>query len=208
MIHELKEQIITWCQPILDFCSSLGEFGLFMIAFMEASFFPIPPDFIYVPMILNGASSPYMLAFIATVGSVLGAVLGYIIGRFGGRPAAENVLGIIGGKEKADMLLDKAEEFFSQYGPVAILLAAFTPLPFKVFTVAGGISRMNLSAFTLFSFLGRGGRFFAVTYILIHFGKGSMDNFFKMSLMVGGVALVTYLGFLWYQKANNNNNNA
>lgn len=187
MLHELKDQIIDWCQPILDFCSSLGEFGLFTLSFMEASFFPIPPDFIYIPMILNGAPEPYMLAFISTVGSVLGAVLGYFIGRFGGRPVATKLLG-----GKADEWLDKAESFFSAYGPVAIMIAAFTPIPFKAFTVSAGLCKMNLGAFTFFSFLGRGGRFFAVTYLLIHFGKANMENFFKLSLFLVLFAILSY----------------
>ena len=190
MLDELKHNLVDLCQPVLDFCTSFGEFGLFTLAFMEASFFPIPPDFIYIPMILNGAPEPYTLAFIATVGSVLGAVMGYIIGRFGGRPMAQKVLG-----SKADSWLNKAESFFQEYGPVAIMIAAFTPIPFKAFTVSSGICKMNLGAFTFFSFLGRGGRFFAVTYLLLNFGKGSMEEFFKLSLAVVVVLLILYIFF-------------
>ncbi len=186
MLHELKEQLIGYLQPVLDWMSSLGEMGLFILAFTESSFFPIPPDFLYIPMILNGANNPYMLAFIASLGSVLGAIFGYGIGYFGGRPIIEFVLG-----KHSAAVLQKAEDFFSRYGSMAVLIAAFTPIPFKVFTLAGGLAKMPLIPFTLYSVLGRAGRFFAVTFLLVNFGEIIMENFFKLSLLVVLVVLIT-----------------
>lgn len=191
MLHDIKEFVIEICQPVLDFCSSLGETGLFILAFIESSFFPIPPDFLYIPMILNGATNPYMLALVATLGSVLGALFGYAIGFWGGRPIAERFL-------KHD-LLDKADQMFADYGSIAILVAAFTPVPYKVFTIAAGISNMPKRNFVLFSIIGRGGRFFAVTFLLAQFGQAIMENFFKLSLF--GVVLLL-LAWLIYKLKN------
>ena len=190
-MHELKEQIFHICQPFLDWCSSFGEIGLFVLALIESSVFPIPPDFLYIPMILNGASNPYALAAIATAGSALGAVIGYYIGLYGGRPVAKFFLGKL-----ADTWIGRAEDFFGKYGSAAILIAAFTPIPFKVFTIAGGISKMNLFGFILYSIIGRGARFFTVTFLLVQFGEVIMENFFKISLIA---VLASVSGYFLYK---------
>jgi membrane protein YqaA with SNARE-associated domain len=189
-MHELKEQLINFFAPFLDWCMHLGELGLFILALIESSFFPIPPDFIYIPMILAGANNPYALAAICTAGSVIGAVVGYFIGLYGGRPVTKLLLG-----KYADIGVAKAEEFFRQYGSAAVLIAAFTPIPYKVFTIAGGIARMNIMSFTLYSIIGRGARFFAVTFLLVQFGEMIMKNFFKLSLVVVLLGLIVY--FTW-----------
>lgn len=194
-MHELKEQLFHFCQPFLDWCSSLGELGLFILAFIESSFFPIPPDFLYIPMILNGALNPYELAAIATLGSSLGAVFGYYLGLYGGRPVVKFVLGKHGGDA-----IKRAEDFFNQYGNISVLIAAFTPIPFKVFTIAGGMSRMNLVGFILYSIIGRGARFFAVTFLLVQFGEAIMQNFFKLSLVAVLVCVVGYCGYRFFRK--------
>ena len=191
-MHELKERVFEICQPFLDYCSSLGEGGLFILSFVESSFFPIPPDFLYIPMIINGHPHPYNLAFVATVGSVLGALLGYYIGLLGGRPLASKFL-----KHEH---LEKAHELFEKYGSIAILLAAFTPLPFKVFTIAAGIAKMRKRELIISSILGRGGRFFLVTYLLVSFGQSMIDNFVLIT-SVGGLLFVSiYLFLAWLKK--------
>lgn len=190
MLHELKESVYEICQPILDFCSSLGELGLFILAFIESSFFPIPPDFLYIPQVLNGHEHPYILALVCTVGSVLGAMFGYFIGLFGGRPIAEKFLN--------HKLLDKVDELFDKYGSMAILIAAFTPVPYKVFTIGAGIANMRKREFLLFSILGRGGRFFTVIFLLANFGELIMENFFKLSL--AGIILIPTAFFLFKPK--------
>lgn len=190
-MHEIKEQIFHLCAPFLDWCTSLGEVGLFILALIESSVFPIPPDFLYIPMILNGAVNPYTLAAIATVGSALGAILGYYIGLYGGRPVAKFFLGTL-----ADTWIKRAEDFFAKYGTAAVLIAAFTPIPFKVFTIAGGMSRMNLFGFIVYSIIGRGARFFTVTFLLVQFGEVIMENFFKISLIA---VLASVCGYFLYK---------
>lgn len=177
MLSSFKELILNFFQPFLDFLISFGEAGLFVLAFIESSFFPIPPDFLYIPMILGAHPHPYFLAFIASLGSVLGAVFGYYIGLYGGRPLALRLLG-----KKSILAINKAEKFFQEYGPLAILISAFTPLPYKVFTITGGIAKMNLFSFILFGLIGRSARFFTVTYLLVNFSELIMENFFKLSI--------------------------
>lgn len=185
-MHELKEQIINFCMPLMDWCTNLGEPGLFFLAFIEASFFLLPPELLLTPMVIKGINDPYLLAAITTIGSVMGAILGYYIGLFGGRPIAIKVLG-----SKAEWAITKAEGFFARYGNVAILIAAFTPIPFKVFTITGGICRMNMTSFILYSLLGRGTRYMIFVYLLTRFGEIVLENFFKLALL-GALIYVFY----------------
>jgi membrane protein YqaA with SNARE-associated domain len=190
MLSNLKTSLIDFFEPFLSFLASFGDWGLFVLSFIESSFFPIPPDFMYIPMILSGYKYPYLLALIASLGSVLGAVFGYYIGLYGGRPLAFGILG-----KKSLRAINKAEKFFKEYGSIAILIAAFTPIPYKVFTITGGIARMNLLSFIIYSIIGRAARFFAVTFLLVNFGELIMKNFFKLSL-IGAFFLVLVFVFL------------
>lgn len=183
--------MFDWVQNFLDWCSSLGEVGLFALAFVESSFFPVPPDFLYIPMVLNGDAHPYVLASVCTVGSVLGALFGYVIGKYAGRPLVQRFV-----KQET---IDKADSLFDQYGSAAILVAAFTPVPYKVFAIAAGINRMKILPFVLYSILGRGGRFFTVIYLLNQFGEAIIHNFFNISLAVAVLGIASFILFRWYR---------
>ena len=162
MLESLKQNLITFLEPTLNFCSSLGASGLFILAMAESVFFPIPPDFLYTPMILNGANNPYYLALVASMGSILGAAIGYALGALAGRKLLDRFL-TKGFKD----YLTKFDQFFEKYGPMSVLIAAFTPIPFKVFTLGAGLARMDFFQFIFYAALGRAGRFFAVTFLLI-----------------------------------------
>ncbi len=189
-MHELKQVIYDFCAPMIDWFASLGELGLFIMAFIESAFFPIPPDFLYITLILKGASNPYALALIASVGSTLGTLLGYSIGYFGGRPLVLKILGA-----KIEPALAKAEKFFEDYGNVAMFIAAFTPVPFKVFTITGGLCRMNIIGFILYSFIGRSGRFFLFTYLFVKYGELILEHFVEITLGLGILIIAIY--FVW-----------
>jgi membrane protein YqaA with SNARE-associated domain len=189
-MHELKQQILNLCEPIVNWFASLGELGLFFLAFIESSFFPIPPDLLYITLILKGATNPYALALIASVGSTLGAIFGYALGYWGGRPLIQKILGA-----KIEASLTKAENFFKEYGSLAMFIAAFTPIPFKVFTVTGGLCKMNLFTFTLYSLFGRAGRFFLFTFLFVQYGKIITENFVKITLYSGIVVIFAF--FIW-----------
>src|SRR3989338_4669918 len=118
-----------------------GEAGLFAVAFMESSFFPIPPDLLLIPLVLLNPQLGLWYALVCTIGSVLGAVLGYYIGIKGGRP----ILIRLAGKEKTD----KTARYFRKYGDWAIGIAAFTPIPYKVFTIAAGVFRHSMKNLVL-----------------------------------------------------------
>lgn len=168
---------------------------LFAIAFAESSFFPIPPDVLLIAMTVANRYKWWLFASIATVGSVLGGVFGYYIGF----ALFETV-----GKPIVDFYhLDKYFEIvgskYEQNTFLAVFTAAFTPIPYKIFTIAGGLFQVSLPELIIGSLLGRAGRFFAVTGALRIFGKKISDAIEKyfdlfsllfMALLIGGFLLI------------------
>ena len=162
--------VITFFKNCAEHFMAMGEWGLFCLAFMESSFFPIPPDFILIPMCIANPEKALLYATIATTGSALGGVLGYGIGVFGGRPALFFMF------RKQYKKIKDIEKLYNKYGVWAVGAAAFTPIPYKIFTIASGIFKMNLTGFTVVSIIGRGLRFFIVAISLMLFGEAIKDN--------------------------------
>lgn len=134
---------------------------LAVLSFAESSFFPIPPDVMLMPMALAQPRRAMRFAMITTVASVLGGVLGYVIGFF----AMELVepLIVAAGQETA---LVTAREWFTAWGFWVVLLAGFSPVPYKIFTIAAGGLALALLPFVLASLVGRGARFFLVAAVV------------------------------------------
>ncbi|MBI4018184.1 MAG: DedA family protein [Candidatus Aenigmarchaeota archaeon] len=176
--------LILWSQQTF---LPYGELGLFAVAFMESSFFPIPPDLLLIPLVLINPQLGLWYALVCTVGSVLGALLGYYIGLRGGRP----VLIKIAGTKKTD----KVERYFKKYGDWAIAIAAFTPIPYKIFTIAAGVFRHNVKSLLWISVIGRGARFFLVAGLLMLLGPeilNFIESYFELFtfLVVVGVIVL------------------
>jgi undecaprenyl-diphosphatase len=174
----------------------LGSLGLFTLAFIEASFFPIPPDILLIILALNDPANALWFSLICTLGSVFGAIFGYYIGYFGGKP----ILYKLFKKEK----IEKTHALFEKHGGMAIFIAAFTPIPYKVFTIAAGVFYIKLRTVVLASIIGRGMRFFLVGGLIMLFGEPIMnfiDKYFNvLSLVVGVVVIVA--GYLYIKKRN------
>jgi undecaprenyl-diphosphatase len=163
---------------------------------MESSFFPIPPDVLMIPMGIANPDRAFWYAFLTTAGSVLGALLGWYIGKKVGRPILRYFI-----KEEK---IVKVEQYFEKYGAMAILIAGFTPIPYKVFTVFSGISRVKIPTLIIWSIIGRGARFFLEAAIIVALGDKAMpfiqENFAMLTAAVGGVAIVGYLIYLFVRK--------
>jgi membrane protein YqaA with SNARE-associated domain len=169
--------------------------ALFVFAFWESSFFPIPPDPLLIAMAVGSPELALVFAGVCTTASVLGAMLGYFIGLRGGRPIAERLFK----KEK----IRTAERLYQRYDVWAIGAAALTPIPYKVFTITGGMARLNFPRFVLASIVGRGARFFMLGVLIFVFGpaiQNLIDQYFElltvsfMVLLVGGFFVVKYAG--------------
>ena len=180
------ESIVEFFKNCAIYFMSMGEAGLFILAFMESSFFPIPPDCILIPMCLAKPQNALLFAAIATLGSAIGGMFGYAIGRFGGRPTLNFFF-----KKQQDKII-QVEKLYNKYGVWAVGAAAFTPIPYKIFTIASGVFKMNLLGFTVISIIGRGLRFFIIAIGLIFFGEKIKSN---LELII---ALVLILIILFY----------
>jgi membrane protein YqaA with SNARE-associated domain len=164
---------------------STGPWGLFILAFVESSFFLIPPDILLIVMVLANPEQAFFLASITTAGSVLGACFGYGLGRWGGRPLLERMV--------SSQRIQLIESYYQQYDVWAIGIAGFTPLPYKLFTVSGGAFRLNFSKFIGVSILSRGGRFFLVSTVLYLFGTQArvlIERYFSIFTILFIVCLI------------------
>ena len=128
-----------------------GPLGLFLVAFFESTVFPIPPDVLLLPLCLMNPRLSWWYAFLTTAASTLGAFLGYAVGRKAGRPVVERFF--------ASEMVEKVQFLFGQYGGWAVGIAAFTPVPYKVFTIGAGVFRVPFMTFTVASVIGRASRF-------------------------------------------------
>jgi membrane protein YqaA with SNARE-associated domain len=172
--------------------------ALAVIAFVESSFFPIPPDVLMIPMIIAAPTRAFRIAAVATVASVLGGLFGYAIGALLFETVGQPILDFYG---KADAF-DSFATRYNDWGAWAVLIAGVTPFPFKVITVASGATGLSLPVFILSAVLARALRFFVVAALLWKFGPPIRDFIEKRLglmfaifcvLLIGGFYLVRYL---------------
>ena len=164
MIKKLYDKCVTWAgykyaKPILA-----------LEAFIESSFFPIPPDVMIVPMVISKKKEFIKIALIATIFSVLGALFGYYIG-YSLNEIAIKIFEFYG-YEYTDNFKEKFSTgggFFAWLG--ILITAGFTPLPFKLLTISSGIIHFNLISFIFICIVTRGLRFFIVAYLTYKFGQ-------------------------------------
>jgi membrane protein YqaA with SNARE-associated domain len=175
-----------------------ARWGLALISFVESSVFPIPPDIILIPMVLAQRAMAWVYATSCTLSSVAGGVMGYAIGYFLFDTVGTAILDFYG----------KAEEFstfqaqYNEWGVWIVLIAGLTPFPYKIITIASGVTALNFPIFIVASLIARGIRFFAVAALLWYFGepiRAFIDKYFGLLsivfvvLLIGGFALLKYL---------------
>lgn len=168
------------------------------VSFIESSVFPIPPDVMLIPMVLAERAKAWWFAFVATVTSVAGGIAGYAIGYFLYDTIGQPILDLYGYSEKF-------QYFSAQYnnmGAWIVLFAGITPFPYKVITIASGVTHLDFMTFMVASIVARGIRFFAVASLLYWFGppiKDFIERRFGLVtiaffvLLVGGFALVKFV---------------
>ena len=182
-------------QRLYDWTLSLAEhrhamWVLALVAFLESSMFPIPPDIIMIPMIIARPSRAFVIAAVALVASVLGGLLGYAIGALAYDTLGAPILQALG---KADSM----EEFattFNDMGFWAVLAAGVTPFPYKVITIMSGWTGMPLATFVATSILARGLRFFLVALLLWKFGAPVRDFIERRLPLMFTLALALLIG--------------
>lgn len=172
--------------------------ALFLIAFAESSFFPIPPDVLLITMVIVVPANAVWYAFVCSAGSVLGGMAGYAIG-WGIWEAVDNIfIGHIFSQE----VFDRVVRAYQDNAFLTVLTAAFTPIPYKVITIAAGVSKISFLTLVIASVIGRSSRFFLVAALLYSFGpmmKEKIEKYFDwfalafFALLIAGFLVVKYV---------------
>lgn len=199
--RKLYDWIISWSQ------SKYGPAVLFILAFIESIFFPIPPDILLIALALGASGKAFKYAFICTMGSVLGAFVGYYIG---------HVLWLTSTGEFSPFanffftnipgftidLYESIKNLFIEWDFWVIFTAGFTPIPYKVFTISAGAFEINLVMFAIASLVSRGARFFLIAWLIWKYGssiKVFIEKYFNLLalgftvVLIGGFALIKHL---------------
>ena len=167
----LLRRIYNWVLSWAD--SPHGLIALAGISFAESSFFPIPPDVLQIALSVGEPRKSYRFATISVIASVLGAIVGWAIGwglwQFVDTFFYSNIPGFTAQK------FEYVETLYQQNAFLWLILSAFTPIPFKIFTIAAGVCSVPLTTLILASSIGRGARFFLVATIMRIFGKQARD---------------------------------
>lgn len=193
-VRRLYDWVLHWAE------TPYGGPALFLLAFVESSVFPIPPDVLLIALCISLPSRAWRFAALASAGSVLGGVLGYTIG-WGAWPLVNSFFfDYIPGFTPAVFI--KVQNLFAEYDFWVVFTAGFTPIPYKVITIGSGVFKINLVIFVVASVISRSMRFFLVAWLLRKFGPGMrlfIDKYFNllsilfMILLVGGFVLLKYV---------------
>ena len=201
IIRRLYDWVLSWAE------TPYGGPALFILALAESSFFPVPPDVLLIALAVSVQKKAFKYALIATIGSAVGGMLGYLIGYklwytgAGDFTAFANLFFnyIPGFTHEA---FDKVCRMYDQNAFLAVFSAGFTPIPYKIFTITAGISKINFVMFIIASIISRGLRFFIVAGIIYKFGKpitAWIDKYFNLLaiiftiLLIGGFVVIKFV---------------
>ncbi|HEY0135587.1 MAG TPA: YqaA family protein [Nannocystis sp.] len=186
-IRRMYDWVLSWAE------TPYGVPALCVLSFAESSFFPIPPDVLLIALALSVPAKAFRFAAWCTVASVLGGLFGYFIGYALWTTFEPYLIPRVFSQENFSYVTGQ----YNEYSFLAVFIAAFTPVPYKVFTVAAGVAQLNLIGFTLASIFGRGGRFFLVALVIRLLGPKArqwIDEYFNLATIIGTLLLIG--GFL------------
>ena len=178
-MFEILQELSHWIRDFAE--TDWALLILFVTAFLESTISPIPPDPLLIPMAVLQPNLAIWLGVLCTVASVLGAVLGHWLGAQFGRP--------ILGRFVSEGRIRSAESLFDKYGVWAVLVAAVTPIPYKVFTVLAGVLKLDMKRVLIASIIGRGMRFLSLAVVIFLFGEDVQafveENFEALTVLAG-----------------------
>ena len=182
-------------EAIVDWFDGFGWISLAAMSFTEAIIQPVPPDLLFLPMLVAAEGDTaliFWLWIVVAVSSVLGSIIGYWIGRKWGRSVFTRF--------KAERHLEKIEALTIRYGTVGTFIAAFSPIPYKVFGWAAGMGEMKMKPFIIAGLLGRGLRFGLEALLIGIYGQKALDAIWWLldREVLIGVTLVIAIGLAWF----------
>jgi len=195
-IRKLYDWVLSWAEK------PSARYALFIFAFAESSFFPIPPDVLLIPLVIGYRKKWFKLVLTVTAGSAIGGAFGYFIGHYlwwGGADIYSSFAqffysNVPGFSEKLFRLVQVQ---YNKYGFWIVFTAGFTPIPYKVFTISSGAFNINFVTFMIASVVSRGARFFIVSFLIYRFGepiKKFIDKYFNWLAILFTILLIC--GFL------------
>jgi membrane protein YqaA with SNARE-associated domain len=192
MLRKLYDWVLHWAE------TPYGSWALFILAFAESSFFPVPPDVLLIALAISIPARAFRYALICSAGSVLGGMAGYIIGFEFMDLLGFRILNFYG-------LMDKYEtisRLYERYNAWAVGIAGFTPIPYKVFTISAGAFKINFPIFLAASVVSRSARFFLVGWLIYKYGaeiRSFIDRYFNILcivftiLLIGGFIVIKWI---------------
>ncbi len=192
MLRRLYDWVLHWA------ATPYGTWALFLLAFAESSFFPIPPDVLLIALCVARPDKSLKYALVCSIGSIIGGCLGYLIGWQFMASVGSRIVNFYGLTDKVAYI----ETLYNTYDAWAVGIAGFTPIPYKVFTIAAGMFKINFTVFVLASMVSRSARFFLVGGLIYLFGpriQRFIDRYFNLLavtftvLLVGSFVLIKYL---------------
>ncbi len=184
-------KLYDWVEHFAE--TPYGLWALFLLAFAESSFFPVPPDVLLIALAVSIPARALRYALVCSVGSVLGGMFGYLIGYQFMELIGFSILNFYGLTDK----YESVAELYNRYNAWAVGIAGFTPIPYKVFTISAGAFRIDFSVFLLASVLSRSARFFLVAGLIYMFGeqiRTFIERYFNILAVIFVLLLVA--GFI------------
>ena len=192
----MLQRLYDWTMGLAGRPNAL--WALAAVSFVESSFFPIPPDILLIPMVLAAPTRAWRIAAVCTIASVLGGLFGYAIGYFLYESAGLPILEFYGQTAR----FDSFSAAYNQWGAWIVAGAGITPFPYKVITIASGVTHLDPVVFIVASILSRGARFFLTAALLWYVGppiKSFIENNLALVttvffvLLFGGFVLIGYV---------------
>lgn len=192
MLRRLYDWVRHWAQ------TPYGPIALFLLAFCESSFFPIPPDVLLIALAVAAPKKSFQYALSCSIGSVLGGALGYLIGWQFMAGIGNKIIEFYGLTAQVDYIA----KLYHQYDAWAIGIAGFTPIPYKLFTISAGAFKVNFGVFIITSLFSRAARFFLVGGLIYWLGpkiQTFIDKYFDLLaivfvvLLIAGFIVIKYL---------------
>ena len=201
IVRRLYDWVLSWAE------TRYGTPALFIIAFLESSVFPVPPDVLQIALSTGKPQRAFWYATVNLAGSVLGAFLGFLIGAlfwsatqdffYNTHIIDRELFATVAGDEKAGIERENPEDakigLYQEHGFWAILISAPSPIPYKLFTIAAGVCGISLWTLFIASIIGRGARFYLVAAIMYFFGptvKIWIDRYFNLLMLAFGILVI------------------